>query len=268
MLALFVLIGIVVDDALVVGESIATERESGKGGLDAAVSGARAVAAPVTMGVMTTVLAFVPFLFVTAVNYQIIQVFFYVALFVLVISLIEAFCILPAHLSHDRPWSLPPLRSVKDRVCERIEEVRDAVVVRGVSWSVRHVSVTLAIAAAFFVAALALVRFEAVNVIVFDRSASISKTIHADLRLPVGAPFGASADAAQRFVAAAQLINEQLEGTSIESIGVRVGELSDSPASKTGQDRTILDNVATVALRLHDRPTSRHRLKKSNTLGG
>ncbi len=255
MLALFVLIGIVVDDALVVGESIATERESGKSGFDAAVSGARAVAAPVTVGVITTVLAFVPFLFVTVENYQIIQVFFHVALFVLVISLIEAFCILPAHLSHDRPWSLSPLRNVKDRICEWIDGVRDAVVVRGVSWSVRHMSLTFAIAAAFFVAALALVRFEAVNVVVFDRSASISKTIHADLRLPVGAPFRASADAAWRFAAAAQLINEQLEGTSIKSIGVRVGELSDNRASRTGQDRALQDNVATVALRLHDRPT-------------
>ena len=255
MLALFVLIGIVVDDALVVGESIAKERESGKSGFDAAVSGARAVAAPVTVGVITTVLAFVPFLFVTVENYQIIQVFFHVALLVLAISLIEAFCILPAHLSHDRTWSLSPLRNVKDWVCERIDEVRDVVVVRAVSWSVRHVLLTFALAAAFVVAALALVRIEAVNVVVFDRSASVSKTIHADLRLPVGAPFDASAGVAQRFAAAAQLINEQLPGTSIESISVRVGELSDSPASRTGQDRTILDNVATVALRLHDRPT-------------
>ncbi len=254
MLAFFVLIGIVVDDALVIGESIATERESGKNGFDAAVSGARTVAAPVTVGVITTVLALVPFLFVTVENYQIIQVFFYVALFVLVISLIEAFCILPAHLSHDRPWSLSPLRNVKDWVCERIEVVRDVIVVRAVSWSVRHVFLTFALAAAFVVAALALVRLEAVNVIVFDRTASISKTMHADLHLPVGAPFNASAGAAQRFVAAAELINEQLEGTSIESISVKVGELSDSPASRTGQDRAILDNVATVALRLHDRP--------------
>ena len=254
MLAFFALIGIVVDDALVVGESIATERESGKGGFDAAVSGARIVAAPVTVGVITTVLAFVPFLFVTVENYQIIQVFFYVALFVLVISLIEAFCILPAHLSHDRPWSLLPLRSVKNWVCEQIEEVRDVIVVRAVSWSIRHVLLTFALAAAFVVAALALVRLEAVNVIVFDSTASISKTIHADLHLPVGAPFSASAGVAQRFVAAAELINEQLEGTSIETISIRVGELSDSPASRTGQDPALLDNVATVALRLHDRP--------------
>ena len=255
MLALFVLIGIVVDDALVVGESIATEREKGKRGIDAAVSGALAVAGPVTVGVVTTILAFVPFLFVTVENYQIIQVFFYVALFVLVISLIEVFFILPAHLSHDRPWSLYPLQGAKDWVCVWIDEIRDAIVVRAVSWSIRHVLMTLAIAAAFVVAAFALVRTEAVSVIVFDRTTNVSDTIQADLRLPVGAPYSASAHVAQRFVAAAQLINEQLEGTSIQSISVRVGELSDSRTSRTGRDGTILDNVATVALKLHDRPT-------------
>ncbi len=254
MLAFFVLIGIVVDDAVVVGESIASERDKGKSAVDAAISGARAVAGPVTVGVLTTVLAFVPLLFVTVENYQIIQVFFHVALIVLFISLVEAFCILPAHLSHERQWSLFPLRNVKDWVCNRLEVVRDAVVVPAVSWSVRNILVTVVIAVAFVAAAIALVRTDTVGVVVFDRSASVTNTIHADLRLPVGASFSASVDAAQRFVAAAQLINEQLVGTSIRSIGVKVGETSDAPATRTGQDGAIRNNLATVALRLHDRP--------------
>lgn len=254
MLAFFVLIGIVVDDALVVGESIAAEREKGKSARDAAIAGARAVAGPVTVGVLTTVLAFVPLLFVTVENYQIIQVFFYVTLIVLFISLVEAFCILPAHLSHDAQWSLFPLRNAKDWVSGRLEVVRDAVVVPAVSWSVRNILATVVIAVAFVVAAIALVRSEAVGVVVFDRSASVANTMHADLRLPVGGSFDASVNAAQRFVAAAQSINEQLEGSSIRSIGVRVGELSDYPTTRTGQTETIRNNLATVALRLHDRP--------------
>ena len=254
MLAFFVLIGIVVDDALVVGESIAAEREKGKSARDAAISGARAVAGPVTVGVLTTVLAFVPLLFVTVENYQTIQVFFYVAMIVLFISLVEAFCILPAHLSHERNWSLFPLRNVKDWVCARLEVARDSVVVPAVSWSVRNVLATVIIAAAFVAAAIVLVRSEAVGFVVFDRSASVSDTVHANLHLPVGASFSASTNAAHRFVEAAQLINDQLEGTSIRSIGVKVGELSDSPATRTGRTEPIRNNVATVALRLHDRP--------------
>ena len=93
--AFFLLIGIVVDDAVVVGESIAAEREGGKNALAAAISGARAVVGPLTVGVATTVIAFLPLLYVTAGYYQVVAVFPWVALFVLIVSLVEAFFILP-----------------------------------------------------------------------------------------------------------------------------------------------------------------------------
>ena len=81
--AFFLLIGIVVDDSVVVGESIAAERDSGKSALEAAISGARIMVGPITVGAATTMLAFVPFLFVTTGNYQLANVFPYVAFFVL-----------------------------------------------------------------------------------------------------------------------------------------------------------------------------------------
>ena len=257
LLAFFLLIGIVVDDALVVGESIAAERDKGKNALEAAISGARAVAGPITVGVLTTVLAFVPFLFVTAENYQVLQVFFYVAVFVLAISLLEAFCILPSHLSHEGQWSLDPLRSIQMRVRDRIDLARDAVVVPIVSWAIRNILLTFAIGVLFVAAAVWLVRTDAVRVIVFDSAANVSNTVKADLVLPAGASFDASAAAVQRFVRAAQSINGQLEGTSIRSIGARVGELSDAGASWAGQDETIRSNHATVTLKLHERPVRR-----------
>ena len=136
----FLMVGIVVDDAVVVGESIATERESGKSSLDAAISGARAVVGPITIGVLTTVLGFLPFLFITAGSYQIVNVFPYVALFVLAVSLVEAFFILPAHLSHEGRWSVSPLSDIQDRVRNWLDGVRDRSVVPAVSWSVRNIS--------------------------------------------------------------------------------------------------------------------------------
>ena len=62
MFGFFLLIGIVVDDAVVVGEAIVAERERGKTGVAAAISGARSMVGPITIGVCTTVLAFLPFL--------------------------------------------------------------------------------------------------------------------------------------------------------------------------------------------------------------
>ena len=121
LIGFFLMVGLVVDDALVVGESIAAERDKGRRGAEAAAAGARAVVGPITIGACTTLLAFVPFLFVTATVTQLVNVFPYVALFVLSVSLIEAFFILPAHLSHEARWSLEPLRTLQDRVCTWID---------------------------------------------------------------------------------------------------------------------------------------------------
>ena len=142
----FLMVGIVVDDAVVVGESIAAERERGKRSLEAAISGARAVVGPITVGVITTVLGFLPFLFITTATYQIVNVFPWVAFFVLLVSLIEAFFILPAHLSHEKRWSVPPLSRLQDFLRDWLDGVRDRVVAPAVSWSVRNITLTLACA--------------------------------------------------------------------------------------------------------------------------
>ncbi len=252
--AFFLLIGIVVDDAVVVGESIATERERGKSGLEAAISGAKSVAGPVTIGVLTTVVALLPLLYITTANYQILQVIPWVAIFVLFVSLVEAFWILPSHLSHERRWSLSPLREIQERVRLQLEDLRDSVVVPVVSWAVRHFLLTFFIGFLFVAAAMLLLRAEFVRLVVLDENAAVSDTVQADLRLPTGAPFEASVAVARRFVEGARLINDQLEGTSIESISLTVGTLGDIGSSRTGEDDSSKSHLASVRLHLHERP--------------
>ena len=138
------MIGLVVDDALVVGESIAAERELGKGPLEAAIAGAKAVVSPITVAAATTVLAFVPFYFMTSSSFQVVRVFPLVVFFVLAVSLVEAIFILPAHLGHAGRWSLWPLRAVQERVSVWLQMLSDRTVGPAVSWAVRHVRVTLA----------------------------------------------------------------------------------------------------------------------------
>ena len=224
--AFFLLIGIVVDDAVVVGESIAAERESGKSALEAAISGAKAVVGPITVGVATTVLAFLPLLYVTAGYYQVVNVFPWVALFVLLVSLVEAFFILPAHLSHERRWSAPPLSTVQDAVREWLDEVRDRIVVPAASWAVRHVWLTLVCAVAVVLVSLLLFRTEAVRVVVFDRDLNAPDSIQADLHLPIGTPFEVTLATAERFARAARALNEELGGSSIDAVSVLVGNLA------------------------------------------
>ena len=249
--ALFLLVGIVVDDAVVVGESIAAERESGKSALDAAITGARAMVGPITIGVCTTILALFPLLFVTAGSYQIVSVFPYVAIFVLAVSLIEAFLILPAHVSHARRWSLSPLSGIQTWARNWLDTIRDTVVVPAVSWSVRHVALTPLFGVLLVLFALMLLRTEAVRVIVFDEAVSVADSVQADLRLPVGTPFDTTLATAERFVNAAHAINEQLDGTPVKSIGVVVGNVV-SP--RTMEDVPNSTHLASVKIHLNKRP--------------
>lgn len=97
--AFIVTLGIVVDDAIVAGEAIYYERQRGTPPLQAAIRGIRSVAAPITFSVLTTMIAFMPMLFVPGASGKFFRVIPLVVIAVLGVSLIEALFILPAHLS-------------------------------------------------------------------------------------------------------------------------------------------------------------------------
>ncbi|RFB04706.1 efflux RND transporter permease subunit [Parvularcula marina] len=98
--AMLLVIGIVVDDALIVGESIHRMTERGKTGLTAAIVGTQIVIKPVVFAVLTTMIAFSPFLFIGGVTADFTKHIAWTIMFALTFSLIESFLILPAHLSH------------------------------------------------------------------------------------------------------------------------------------------------------------------------
>ncbi len=94
------ILGIVADDAIVVGESIAWHRMQGKGPISSAIDGFLEVGMPVIAGVMTTVLAFLPLLFIDGIMGKFIRILPVVVIACLIISLLESYILLPAHLSH------------------------------------------------------------------------------------------------------------------------------------------------------------------------
>ncbi len=108
MISLFAFImalGIVVDDAIVVGENIYEQRFRGKDYYQAAVDGAAEVAVPVIFAVLTTITAFSPLLFVSGSMGKFISVIAKVAITIFLLSLVESLLILPAHLNQ-RPKEL------------------------------------------------------------------------------------------------------------------------------------------------------------------
>lgn len=106
--AFIMVLGIVVDDAIVIGESAYSEIESKGGGVDNVIRGAKRVATPATFGVLTTIAVFAPFTMSTGFE----GAFFYniavVVILCLVFSLIESKLILPAHIAHTKFSPIKP----------------------------------------------------------------------------------------------------------------------------------------------------------------
>ena len=100
--AFIVVLGIVVDDAIIVGENIYSHHLRGSEGLEAAVNGTREVLVPVVFAVLTGVAAFAPLLAVTGAIGKIMRVIPLIVIPTLVFSLFESLLILPNHLSHLR----------------------------------------------------------------------------------------------------------------------------------------------------------------------
>jgi multidrug efflux pump subunit AcrB len=106
MLSLFgfiLVLGIVVDDAIIIGESAYAETESKGHSIDSVITGALRVATPATFGVLTTIMAFSPTLFTEGAFSPFPEAVGWVVLLCLTFSLVESKLILPAHLAHSRP---------------------------------------------------------------------------------------------------------------------------------------------------------------------
>lgn len=100
MFGFLVVLGIVVDDAIVVGENVYEYRKKGLSPMEAAIAGTKDVSFPVIFSILTTIIAFVPLLFMPGETGKFWQPLPAVVIVILAVSLIEALFILPSHLGH------------------------------------------------------------------------------------------------------------------------------------------------------------------------
>jgi multidrug efflux pump subunit AcrB len=125
-----VVLGILVDDAVVVGENVHTHQSRGAPRLEGAIRGTQEVAVPVVFGVLTTIVAFGPALLVPGPMGQIIGQIATVVMICLAFSVIESQLVLPTHLSHGRerpprPESAATPPSLLRRFGERVGRAQD-----------------------------------------------------------------------------------------------------------------------------------------------
>lgn len=154
LLGFIVVLGIVVDDAIVVGENTYTEqRRTGKK-LAGAVRGATGIALPVFFGVATTIAAFAPMLFIPGSMGKITAVLPTVVIACLVFSLVEAMFVLPAHLGHGKggPDDEPThalsrrWRRVQDRVAAGLDHLIEHRYRPALEWCLEWRYLTIAVA--------------------------------------------------------------------------------------------------------------------------
>lgn len=148
MISLFALImalGIIVDDAIVVGEDALTHFQTGEGSLEAAEGGAKRMFAPVMSSSLTTIAAFIPLLSISGVIGKILFDIPFVVICVIVASVIESFFVLPGHLRHSfKSMPKQAVNSLRQRWDKSFDHFKNHHFRAWVTVAIRHRGITLA----------------------------------------------------------------------------------------------------------------------------
>jgi len=229
--AFIVTLGLVVDDAIIVGENTYAKREEGQDWLDAAINGAREMSVPVTFAVLTTVVAFAPMMMVPGFSGKLFRVIPAVVIAVLILSLLESFFILPAHLAHTktRPPSkfFAPIRAIRSRVQNRLVWFTDLIYKPVLVQVLRRRYLALAVGVALFMVTMSSVTS---GLIPFSFLPNLEgDTVEVSVNMPYGTPIE-STDAIRRQVELALngVIAEvqRDEGTVVEGVYTTVGQIT------------------------------------------
>ncbi|MGB5487787.1 MAG: efflux RND transporter permease subunit, partial [Lysobacterales bacterium] len=144
--AFLLVLGIVVDDAIVVGEGIHSETNRIGGGVNASISGAQLVAKPVVFGVITTIMAFLPWLFVSGSTSEFTRHITWVVILALIFSLVESLLILPSHLSTMKPrTNMKRFGRFQKRIADSILNFAQNHYRKIAGWSIDHRYLTTSI---------------------------------------------------------------------------------------------------------------------------
>jgi multidrug efflux pump subunit AcrB len=288
MLSLFsflIALGIVVDDAIVVGENVYSHRQMNKPMWQAAVDGTVEVFPSVFASVATTVIAFGPMFFVSGVMGKFMAVIPFAVIAMLTISLFESTFSLPCHLSHRHhgffrllSWLLYPLRpigllleSLNRLATNLLEKFIVSIYLPALRFSISHPTIPTAIAITMIVVTIGMIRGGVVPTILFPKTDS--NQLQASITFPDGTPAAETELATREMEQAIRKISQELaeeqsaiEGRPVEEIfpaenGILLGPVrltfrqvgaissTDGPLSDGGGTGS---NVGQVMAELHD----------------
>ncbi len=206
-----IVLGIVVDDAIVTGENVYTHLRASDSGLQAAIHGTREVAIPVTFGVLTTAVAFAPLGFLEGRLGTFFAPIAAVVIPVLLFSLIESKFVLPAHLKHIKLDSAEKQQRGLQLWQKNFADGFERLIIKYykplLKLTTDHRYATLAAFIGVFILILALISSGWTRFVFFPRIEG--ETATATLKMPVGTPFEATDRYIQRIAEAAERLQEK-----------------------------------------------------------
>lgn len=238
--ALIMTIGIIVDDAIVVGEHATTLREKGHPPAVAAYLGGKRMFGPVFAAILTTVAAFAPILLIGDIIGQILRAMPLVVMAVMVASLVECFLVLPGHMHHALDGSMKQSR-FHAWFNAHFARFRDGPFRRIVSVSFDMRYTTLAIAAAAFIICIGLMQTGRVGFQFFPSPEG--ETVDATVVFAPGTPRETTQDAIEQIDAALERAVLQLAGEDGELVQMSygtIGETGGSFSATSGDNRGSL----------------------------
>ena len=187
--AFILVLGIVVDDAIVTGENIYTKMKTSTDAESAAIIGTQEISVPVTFGVLTTVAAFIPLMMMEGARGPIFAQIPMIVIPVLLFSLVESKLILPAHMKHihlDSKKKPGPIRRVQKRIADGLEYWIDRVYKPSLSWALKYRYFSLSIFIAISLIVLSFIFSGRYGYTFFPRIQSETATV--TLQMPRGTP--------------------------------------------------------------------------------
>ena len=234
--AFLMVLGIVVDDAIVVGESIHQQTHRIGGGAEGAIEGAFSVSKPVFFAVLTTMIAFAPWFFLTGEDAQVTRQLSIVITLALTISLIEAFLILPAHLREMRHREhLSRFAAWQKKIEESIVRFAQHTYRAWITLAIKHRYVTAAMFIAAFTISLGIFNSGWVK---FSFMPEVeNEIIYINVELPAGTPYARALGVLDQLQEAELQLIEEVEVAAKVSGGT--GKLIEGWYTRSRRDSVV-----------------------------
>ncbi|MFP4314397.1 MAG: efflux RND transporter permease subunit, partial [Alphaproteobacteria bacterium] len=249
--ALIVVLGIVVDDAIVTGESIFESHQENPDNPNATLIGVKRVIAPVTVGVATTMAAFAPLIFSTGTLGQIIGIIPIVVIPILFISLIEAYFILPAHLSSPKKWSKGIISGIRNFCAHKLRVFTEKILGPAAQFCMQWRYAILALFIGFAIITFSMVANGTIRFIFFPNIEGDEIAI--DVEMPVGTPFSVTEATMLRIEKEALEVRANLEaerGNIFESMTLSIGERSNDGGPGRGPGSSSANNIGQLKIKM------------------